>query len=1549
MTVYVWNAGTSGDWSTATDWTPNTGPGSLDTASFTGAGTYTVTVNSSETIAAVTLNSAGATLQINSALTDNGILDVKTGTLDISSYDTVANATIEAAAAGVIELQSQATLNNVTFYGTLTAAPGYYQYLDIAGNLTMAGANGTGNGTILLNGPDDYLYFTGGSQTLNDATVDIGSAAGSTILMEYYYGVPQQLTFGPKVLIDDTGSQAFISTYESYNAIINEGTIEAETAGGTLDIGGGGTFTNTGTIIVANEGTLLSQLSNFNNSGKITVTGAVLNIGGSFSNTGTIIDTNSVLTLSGYVTTAGLGTIKRSGGTLVLAGTLDNTGGTLSLVAGSAIGTTELSGTLTNGIVHDAGGGLVLLSGAVLSDVTYEGSAVIADYVSLTFENGVVLTGLSGTGNGALNLTGVDDSLSLSGSTAQTIDNATIDIGNAIGGDAIYVNDTATLGAHLLLAQTSTYATISVQSGLLTNDGTISAGVAGGLFTVQNGTFDNAGLIAVSNGDTVNLDSPTVINTGTITVATGGVLTLGEPTGSLTNTGKVSMSGGQINLGGTALTVAQITAIARTGGLLNIAGTLGLAAGTLTVGPATALGTLEVTGSVQNGTISDAGSGLVFNATSYAPVVLTNIVYKGSLDLSPNSSVVEVEGSFSLTGLTGGTAFIKLTGAGSELLVMGSRTLDNTTIDIGGSPQPGLGTGYNASLSSVPINGSTPVTLTFGPALDIVQTGLSASVNASAYTGGSIVNEGTITAGVSGGSFSLNSGTFANTGVIDVLNGDTFYEANSSFTNSGKVVVTTGGDLVLEGAWTNTGTISENAGTVVLDGQLNLAEVTEITRTGGLIVIGGDIALAGATMSVGTGSKLGDFGVSGSISGGIIHDAGGGLVFGSNGASASVGNLTYEGTLDVGPSQPSSSTSLAGTLLETGGLILTNTAGHGAGALVLNGGSLSTDLQFENSQTIDNATITMGGSGDSTLGIQEVYGGSTITFGAHLTVVQTCSYAVIDGYGYSGYYDYADDQFVNDGTIDAGVRHGDMDIYGPTFTNNGVINVSNGDFLYLEPGNLTNTGTIAATAGGIIEYGFDTYSDTGVISETNATLLIYGSLNLTQLGGITRSGGVVEIAGSLELAGAALDVGTGSAIGSLTLTGVIADGTIQDAGGGIQFYGQYIGTTGTLDNITYQGVLNLQNSFSSVTVNNGLALTGAGGTGTGTVLLTGAGSTMTFDNSQTFNNATITIGNSALQSLLSFDDTSYDGETLTLGPHLLLQTKTGLSAIESTRGLGDTILNEGTLQDIVGGATLSVFGGTFENAYAVSVGNSAVLFLEPDQLINNNGAAIKVSGGGLVVVGAATGAGLFDILTGGTMDFSDTVASTVTATFGGTKGVLELENPTDFAGKIAGFAAGQTIDLVGVSATAATISGTTLTVTSGTTTIAQLALTAALTGTATAATDGRGGTDITFTAAPAKMTFIAGTDDKGTFSGTTSALAGQTLSDFVSGDSIDLTDLSFASAVLKVATSAKDAVLSVSGGGHVAAITLAGSFAAGDFHKVADGHGGTLISYLVPG
>src|SRR5262249_12160138 len=138
----------------------------------------------------------------------------------------------------------------------------------------------------------------------------------------------------------------------------------------------------------------------------------------------------------------------------------------------------------------------------------------------------ITLTGASGSGLGAITLSGSGSSVSAVGN--QTLDNATISIGS--GGPfapRLINNNTAgaallTLRSSLTINRTGSLAQLTPSStpngGGIANAGTITAGLSGGtlLLGATSPSFTNRGTIAASNSDNVTILATSFTNSGTL-------------------------------------------------------------------------------------------------------------------------------------------------------------------------------------------------------------------------------------------------------------------------------------------------------------------------------------------------------------------------------------------------------------------------------------------------------------------------------------------------------------------------------------------------------------------------------------------------------------------------------------------------------------------------------------------------------------------------------------------------------------------------------------------------------------------------------------------------------------------------------------------------------------------------------------------------------------------------------------------------------------------------------------------------------------------------
>jgi hypothetical protein len=196
--------------------------------------------------------------------------------------------------------------------------------------------------------------------------------------------------------------------------------------------------------------------------------------------------------------------------------------------------------------------------------------------------------------------------------------------------------------------------------------------------------------------------------------------------------------------------------------------------------------------------------------------------------------------------------------------------------------------------------------------------------------------------------------------------------------------------------------------------------------------------------------------------------------------------------------------------------------------------------------------------------------------------------------------------------------------------------------------------------------------------------------------------------------------------------------------------------------------------------------------------------------------------------------------------------------------IGDATASAATLS-IAEGATYTIAG-----AFGMARGTATTSSLKViGTLTGPAGTGVSVIGvkvvdtgsmvaatGTLDFTAALTGTGTMTIDAGATLEADLTAASTLTATFAGAGAVLGLADPSKFAATIAGFAAGDTLELLGKNANSAVLNGSDqLVITNTGKAVATLQLTAANTGETFLATYNKasGTTAITVTA-PAHVT-----------------------------------------------------------------------------------------------
>ena len=710
-----------------------------------GAGTIaTATGNTDSTLNGVTVNSgtkvtaAVGTLDLTGTITNNGEFDATTGTIDLENAilngGTLGGAGTIATAAG----NTDSTLNGVTVNsGTkVTAAVGT---LDLTGTITNNGEFDATSGIIDL----ENVILNGG--TLGGAGT-IATAAGNT-----------DSTLNGVTVNSGTKVTAAVGTLDLTGTITNNGEFDATT--GTIDLENailnGGTLGGAGTIATATGNTDSTLNGVTVNSGtKVTAAVGTLDLTGTITNNGEFDATSGIIDLENAILNGG--TLGGAGTIATAAGNTDSTLNGVTVNSGTkvtaAVGTLDLTGTITNNGEFDATSGIIDLENLILNGGTLGGAGTIATAAGNTDStlNGVTVN--SGTkvtaAVGTLDLTGTITNNGEFDATSGIIDleNAILNGGTLGGAGTIATatgNTDSTLNGVTVNSGTKVTAAVGTLdlTGTITNNGEFDA--TSGIIDLENailngGTLGGAGTIATAAGNTDSTLNGVTVNSGTKVTAAVGTLDL---TGTITNNGEFDATTGTIDLENAILN----------GGTLGGAGTIATAAGNtdstlngVTVNSGTkvtaAVGTLDLTGTITNNGEFDATSGIID---------LENLILNGGT-LGGAGTIATVSGANTLNSvaIAGGT-IVKVT--------------DNTVLDLKGTIANGGTIALNSTgdltqliiSGSVLLNGSGHVTLTDNTNNIIVSDGSAATLTNSNTVAGAgtigdtnltLVNDGTIVA-----------------------------------------------------------------------------------------------------------------------------------------------------------------------------------------------------------------------------------------------------------------------------------------------------------------------------------------------------------------------------------------------------------------------------------------------------------------------------------------------------------------------------------------------------------------------------------------------------------------------------------------------------------------------------------------------------------------------------------------------------------------------------------------------------------------------------------
>jgi len=403
----------------------------------------------------------------------------------------------------------------------------------------------------VLNLTPGYVDITGPS-LFNQGTINIGASNG----LAFAQPAPTATISGAGTInllasSQLTGSNAVINStnniygqgYIGMITFTNQSLIDANVSGAQLELLGGGSITNTGTIQASNGATLLLQGSSlgvpFNNSGGTiqALAGSTVIVDAFAISGGTLASTGSGL----FSTFAGSGNPSLSnltnnanyqivsGGSSTIAGTINNLG-TIRANGGLFVnGSATLKGAGSVPIAYPEGS-IVSLSGAttLVNQSTIAGSGFIGD-ANLAVNN-----------QGTINATDTANPLVLSGHAVGNT--ATLE---ASAGGTLQIQNTINNNGGTIEALAGSKVLVDSSTGIISGGTLKTTGT--GTFNTNSGTLDgtvspvnNAGMFKVSQGN-LNLQG-TINNTGTIALDKSGFFViLTQPT-ILTGSGKVIMS-----------------------------------------------------------------------------------------------------------------------------------------------------------------------------------------------------------------------------------------------------------------------------------------------------------------------------------------------------------------------------------------------------------------------------------------------------------------------------------------------------------------------------------------------------------------------------------------------------------------------------------------------------------------------------------------------------------------------------------------------------------------------------------------------------------------------------------------------------------------------------------------------------------------------------------------------------------------------------------------------------------------------------------------------
>ena len=1347
--------------------------------------------------------SGAGTISMAALLNSTGTIDVESGTLALTDGGTLSGSL---SGAGTLLLYSGnflignlsgsghiATGSNavITYSGSpkvnVAATLDNNSTLTIASGTTVTYANGltigdqtggvtvTGGGTLATTGPTTVtdagltfnLALANGTTWANSGTVTDG---GVIVLNAVNTGGDSakmtNAATGSFTFAGDHASIALNSNSTGTDTFSNAGTLAKTSGSGTNTIAV--TLNNTGTINVA-TGTISAQ-------GDAGVGGAV---GGTLTGAGTLQLAGGAAFTTGGI--AGAGNLAVTGGAS-LTGTFTGTiADSITLNANGAIDSaagkiTTLSGPVTMGAPAAAyvnpgyfsGAGTIATTGtvsildattndqfAIDGGATWANSGTVSDYGDIAY-NAANTGGDAGT---IIN--------KATGNFSFTSDDANVGISSNSTGTDLFANQgvlakTSGTGTNTIGVAFTDTGTVNVTSGTigLAGGGSIAGTLsgAGTLETVSNaytiaGVLAGAGTLALGFGSTILQATGTKSTISTHLEATGAILSGG---GTLTTTGALTIddSGAAPNLTLTGGVTWVNSGIVTDNGVVafNAANTGGDVA-TITN---TATGVFNLAGD-DAGVLTNSNSNGTDQLTNAGLLAKTSGTGTSSVNgVLTNTGTINVASGF-LAFTAGGALGGTLTGSGTAQLYGGAFT----TAGIAGAGTLAVTNG--ASLTGTITGTITGTSKTQTVASSIALNGGGALASAS---GDTLVLSGTVSAGSLPATY-LAPGIFTGSGTISTGSSVTILDnpANAE-------LQVNGGITWLSRATVNdTGLIAYNApntgGDVATIVNAATGTFNFTTADAGLVTSSNSNG-SDAFSNLGTLAKISSTGTNviavAFASSGIINVATGTIdVTGSGGALG--GAVTGAGTLRL-----DTGAYTTGGITGAGMLVLDNLAS-------ITGTATGTTLTGTLSQT-----IVLNGGG----GLVAALGFSLSAAGAITSGETSATYT--DAGDFSGSGTIVTTNLVT--VLDAAANP-DLVVHGGvTWSNVSKVNDA-GQIAYNAANTGGDVGTIVNQAGANFDF---TTDDAGLGISSNSN----GSDLFSNLGTLAKTGGTgtntitvgFSTAGLVNVAaGAIVLTGGGTLGGQLTGAGTLKTlaNSYTLAAGGVAGAGTLTLAAGTTLNLAANATIATTLIADGVIISSGSTVTTSGATG-----IVDLGASVP-DLSLTGGVTWLNAGTATDNGFIGLNAVNTGGDTASI----VNQVKGTLALGGPDAGIGISANSNGS--DLLDNAGLVIKTGSGLSSISVPLLNTG---------------AIEANTGSLALTGMITGTGNLKIDAGATLEVGSLPTTQHVSFTGGAGATLKLDTPASI-GSLTALTAGDRLDLVGLTVTAAKIAGTTLTVTAG--------------------------------------------------------------------------------------------------------------------------------------